>query len=499
MDNATPRLGVKTSSTRSDSSSQSRADGYVNLTTLLGKRGTDKSVNSSFEIKKPLDWPVLEAMYEQDAIAARIIDRLPDDATREDVTLKGADTDFDFASVQSELEDLEVMNQVGDAWRWARLYRGSLLVMNINDGGKMAEPLNLKTANKLSSLHVIEARFVTPEGFDPGLGSVAFARPERYSISVPFGSDEASARTIHRSRVIRFDGVKVSPSRMIQNGGWGPSVLDRVNTQVTDLGTIMGYASSIMHNLSMQAVQLEGLRDMLCGDAKQQADAKRVIEALQWAMDQLHLIAIDSKDKYIEITRTVSGLKELIVQFIDAVVRATDMPRTVILGEAPGGLNASGDSELRAWYDFVASQQPKALTPALTRILEVIFAIRSKKEKVPDEFTIEYKKLWTPSEKEEAETEKIRTETDDISLQNGTKSVPEVRSDMKARGVLPEEANDEPDTDPLEEELEALKGQMAQMIAAPAEPEAAPAEPEGSDHEPDDEDEPDDGDDGDDA
>ena len=92
---------------------------------------------------------------------------------------------------------------------------------------------------------------------------------------------------------------------------------------------------------------------------------------------------------------------------IDALVRATDMPRTIILGEAPGGLNVSGESELRAWYDFVASQQPQKLTPPINRLLEVIFAIRSNKnETVPTEWTIEYAPLWQPSEQEKATTAK---------------------------------------------------------------------------------------------
>lgn len=476
MDNAIQRTGVKSFSTRNDSPSSARADGYVNLQTLLGKRGTDKSLESGFEIKDPLDWDVLEAMYEQDSMSARIIDRLPDDATREKIEIKGVDEEFDFASVQSELEDLEVLNQTGDAWRWSRLYRGSLLVMNVNDGGKMDQPLRLKSATKLSSLHVIEARYIVPGDFDPGLGSAAFSRPETYSISVPFGSK--GDRTIHRSRVIRFDGVKVPPSRMIQNGGWGPSMLDRVNTEVTSLGVIMGYARAIMHNLSMQAVQLEGLRAMLCGDLKSKSDARAVIEALQWSMDNLHLIAIDAKDQYIEITRTVTGLKDLINEFIDALVRATDMPRTIVLGEQPGGLNADGSSEIRAWYDYVASQQPKKLTPALQRILEVIFAIRAnRKEQVPDEWTIEYKPLWQPSEKEEAETEKLRAETLDTYNAIGAVSVPEIRTGLKSRGVLPEDAKDEPEVNPLEEETEALRAQMAQMQAIAPAPAAEPEPP----------------------
>jgi phage-related protein (TIGR01555 family) len=462
------------------------SDSFINLLTELGLNA-DKSRFSGFKERTELDWDTLAAMYEQDAISARIIDRLPDDATREEITIKGTDEDFDFASVQSELEDLKARTHIGDAWRWARLYQGALLIMNINDGGKMSDPLNIEAATKLSSLHVVEAQYIQPTNFNPGLGSSAFSNPENYLITVPFSTTEA--RTIHRSRVIRFDGVKVSPSRMINSGGWGPSVLDRIRTDVMRLGTVMGYAEAIMHDISIQAVQLEGLREMLCGDVKSQADAKRVIEALRFAMDNLHLVAIDAKDKYIEITRTVAGLNELIEKFVDALVRATDMPRTVLLGEQPGGLNASGDSEIRAWYDFVAAQQPRVLTPAISRLLEVIFAIRSKKEKVPDEWTIEYEPLWQPSAEQTATTEKTQMETVTLGLDAGLVSVDEGRSKLKSQGYLPEDAPDEPPED--EREVEALREQLAALASAqsalPPSPEQAPEIPEQVAEEPDEE------------
>jgi hypothetical protein len=454
---------------------QLQEDSYVNLKTLLGIRGADKSTASSFQIRDLLDWDVLKGMYGQDAIAARIIDRLPDDATREAIKLKGVDTDFDFSSVLAELEKLNARIHIGDAWRWARLYRGSLLLMIVNDGRKMDEPLDLANATKLSSLHVLEARFVIPDIFNPGLGSAAFARPEFYMINVPHSKGDD--RKIHNSRVIRFDGVKVTPSEMIENGGWGPSVLDRINTEVTGLGVIMGYARNIMHNLSMQGIQLEGYRDMLCGGADGKSNAMKIVQALYDTMDQLHLIALDTKDKFIEITRTVTGLTDLIKEFIDALVRATDMPRTVLLGEAPGGLNASGDSELRSWYDYVSGQQPQKLTPPINRLVEVILATR-KNEQTPDQWEVEYAPLWQSSAKEKAETDKIKAETADIYTQMGVISVPEVRTKLIQSGDLPDDAGDEPPIDESAEELEELKGQMAELALAAAKPALPEPEPE---------------------
>ena len=434
------------------------ADAFANALTALAT-AKDKSSYGLFIERPDLDLDTLNGIYEQDAIAARVVDRLVDDGTREGFTVTGEDEAFDFASIQSQLEDLDAVNAVADAWRWSRLYGGALLVMVVNDGRKMHQPLNLKTATKLASLQVLESPFVSPSGFNPGLGARAFRRPELYDITVPFGSDKNDARQIHRSRVIRFDGVRVAPTRMIQNNGWGPSVLDRVYTEISSLGEVMGYARAIMHDISIQVYKLQGMREQLCGDARSQAEIRAVMETIRMSVDNLHVLALDAEDDFIEVNRNVSGLKDLIEKFIDALVRATNMPRTVLLGESPSGLNASGDNEIRSWFDFVASQQRLTLTPVVTRLLEVIFAIRSNKgEQVPDEFSVEYNPLWQPTQQERADTYLKMSQGDQIYMLNSVQSPDEVRARLISEGFLaPLDAPDDVGLleDPEEEEPES--------------------------------------------
>ncbi len=443
-----------------------RLDGYVNLQTGQGIPGGPDKASNSVYIQEPLiSWQELADRY-LDPLTARIIDRLPDDATREEINIVGEDeSGADLASVRSEFEDLDVRGNLGNAWRWARLFRGSILFMDVLGSGKMDEPLILANATQLRSLQVIEAEHILPTGFHNGLGSRSFARPEFYQVTIPHATGSAF-KNIHRSRVIRFDGVKVPLSKMIENDGWGPSVVDRVNDAVSSLGDTMRNARSILHTISKEFLKIKGLNVKLCGTTQDITTVQAAISAVRNQMDNYHLGAIDMDDDLVERTRTVTGLDMLIDRFVDAVVRATDMPRTVLLGEQPGGLNASGDSEIRTWYDFVASQQPRVLTPAINRLLKVIFAIRANKgEVVPAEWTIEYAPLWQPSEQEVAATELVRAQTASILLADGIVSVPEIRTAMISRGVLPDDAGEEPPEEDDENEVEALKAQMKAMQA----------------------------------
>lgn len=450
-----------------------RSDSYANaLTGLAGP--VDKSAYGFFLERPYLQTEVLSAMYEQDAIAARVVDRLVDDATREGFMLTGENTAFDFASVQSELEDLDALAAVGDAWRWARLYGGALLVMVVNDGRRMDEPLSLANATKLSSLQVIEQQYVVPGGFNPGMGARAFRSPEYYEITLPFGSSE-KLRRIHRSRVVRFDGMRVAPTRMIEKNGWGPSVLDRVHTELEQLGQVMGYARAVMHDISLQVYKLSGLREQLCGSEQSQQEMRAVMETIRMSVDNLHVLALDSEDDFVEINRSVAGLNDLIERFIDGLVRATDMPRTILLGEQPSGLNANGDSEIRAWFDFVHSQQRLVLMPVITKVLDVLFAVRRNRgEDVPTEWTVKFNPLWQPTAEEQAKTQLAQAQADQILIMNGVTSPDEVRARMVSEGKLstleaPDEEGELEEFEPVEEPVPADDVPMGEEPEEPIE------------------------------
>jgi phage-related protein (TIGR01555 family) len=65
-------------------------------------------------------------------------------------------------------------------------------------------------------------------------------------------------------------------------------------------------------------------------------------------------------------------LPELIRQYLQIASAAADIPITRMLGESPGGLNSTGDADLRNYYDNVSARQKTELAPALNRLDEII-------------------------------------------------------------------------------------------------------------------------------
>jgi len=429
-----------------DPEKRKMADGYANaLTGLAGS--ADKSTYGRFDRRMRLGEAELSAIYEQDAIAARIVDRLVDDATRGSWTLRGESAPFDFSPTRSTLESLDMMGSIASAWRWARLYGGALLLVEVDDSLPVDEPLDLSSASQIVGFQVIESPFLSVDVYDPKKGLRGIVSPEHYLVSSPI---QGASLKIHRSRVIRFDGVRVSPARMLANGGWGPSVIDRVYSELSALGEVLGYCRAVLHDISIQVYKITGLREQICSSPAGEAEIRKMLETIRMSTDTLHALAIDSEDEFLEISRTVAGLDTLVEKFVDAVVRASPQPRTIILGEAPSGMNASGDSELRSWFDLVAAEQKLVLTPAITRILGIELELqRQRGIPAPAEFSIDYRVLWQPTERERTEALLRVAQADQIYLLNGVIAPDEIRARLISEGVLV--GLDAPDVGELED------------------------------------------------
>ena len=77
------------------------------------------------------------------------------------------------------------------------------------------------------------------------------------------------------------------------------------------------------------------------------------------------------------------------------------MPVTRLLGQSPAGLNSTGESDLRNFYDMIAARQESQLKPQLSRVDEVLQASLWGQKNRPIGFT--FNPLWQMTELEKAE------------------------------------------------------------------------------------------------
>ena len=131
-----------------------REDGYVNL---LNKYGTkqDNSEAYKFEREPVIPDMQLTGLYEGNGLFSKIIDTPAEEALKHgfDLNLKSDELN---AFVEDALDDLEWEERAATAIKWARLYGGALIVMLIDDGRGLEEPVDWEHIRSIDELRVYE-------------------------------------------------------------------------------------------------------------------------------------------------------------------------------------------------------------------------------------------------------------------------------------------------------------------------------------------------------
>ena len=111
---------------------------------------------------------------------------------------------------------------------------------------------------------------------------------------------------------------------------------------------------------------------------------------------------------------------------------AAEIPATKLFGRSPQGLNATGESDLRNYYEMIAQLQERSLRPALEKLLPVM-AISCWGE-VPPDLEIVFAPLMTTSPNDRADLMGKWTEALVKAVDSGLLSLEEARQKWHREG-----------------------------------------------------------------
>lgn len=242
-----------------------------------------------------------------------------------------------------------------------------------------------------------------------------------------------------------------------QNNGWGDSALQAVYEELRDYGIIKASSVNIVQDFVQTILSIDNLTSLLAapdGDAL----VKKRLDLLDLSRSVMNTILLDSGESYTKQSSTVTGLDSLIGQFALALSAVTGIPVTKLFGQAPAGLNATGESDIRNFYDEIKSQQEDVLLPMLTRLHTLIMLSRDDayKGKINADAKIVFNPLWQMTDQQEADWKYKIAQTDELYIKNAVLSPEEVAiarfangfsSDMEidlTQRPKPEELDDEP-------------------------------------------------------
>jgi phage-related protein (TIGR01555 family) len=463
-----------------------RADAFVNRVTGMG---TCEDPDNYTQVAEThfLRRRELEETYKDNALAARIVDRPAMDSLREGWYMEGTDEAIDWDEIKSDMEDLGLDDALLSALKWSRLFGGCLLIPLVDDGQEMDKPLNVDAIKSFSGFRVVDRwrAQISPESFLGGAG-VDFTNPEYYFLSSSQRTPDGELLTgrIHKSRVIRFDGVDVPYDLMARNGYWGMSVLQPGWRNIRALYTARGYLRSGLHTMTGMILKVNGLTNMLKGAGTPGGgsiaeNVRAGVARLRNNWTNNHWLALDKEDSLDQSNRTATGLADMGGLFVDAVVMDYDIPRELLVHELKGALTTGeAAGSIRLYYDHISADQRVRLTPAINRILEMYFAATDKSI---DQWTICWNPLWQQTERELAEVRKFNAEVDNIYFTIGALEAEEIRiarfenGDMGQIEITPEmeKAREEAESDALmeaENRAAQLEEQVNGMQAGVPEP-----------------------------
>ena len=394
-----------------------REDGYVNL---LNKYGTkqDNSEAYKFEREPVIPDMQLTGLYEGNGLFSKIIDTPAEEALKHgfDLNLKSDELN---AFVEDALDDLEWEERAATAIKWARLYGGALIVMLIDDGRGLEEPVDWEHIRSIDELRVYERSIVQPDyaslyqqdygGKGVGNRVSKFGQPEYYYVSSIYGSFK-----VHESRCLVFrNGVLPEQTSNATYLFWGMPEYVRIRRALRE--TVTAHTDSVkLLERSVQAIySMKGLASLLTTDDGENQVLKR-LQLVDTSRGLLNSIAIDSEgEQYDFKTFQFSGVKDVIDATCNMLSALTNIPQTILFGRSPAGMNATGTSDFESYYNFVEKIQRLMLKRNLRTMLDVVFRAGIASGDVAEEpdYKLEFKPLWSLSDTEQAAVDQTKAQT----------------------------------------------------------------------------------------
>lgn len=403
--------------------SVSTSDGLQNLATGLGTAKDKAFGNQWVHSNRNVDHITLSARFREDWVSQKVCKVVPQDMTREwriCSTPEAAEADkfWNIARIYRE------------AYQWARLYGTSFVLMDINDGRTTDKPVNWKKLKPgcLRSFNVVDRTRITVIGvIDQEPLSPTFGMPTHYQFV-------NSPTRIHKDRIIRFEGTELPIYERQRNLWYSDSVLIPLMNQIDNFHTTSSAAAQMVQEANTDIVTVEGLANILQSD---RGTAEMLDRFSSWKdiKSVFGVSILDSTETYEQKKIQLSGVKDLIWEYLRMVSASVGIPATRFLSASPDGLNATGESDLVNYVEMLQGLQKDIFVPRL----QVVDKLLATHFGIP-EFTYEWGCIFPESASQKQD--RLGTEATRLCslADSGVISRESALAEAKKSGMVSEEA-----------------------------------------------------------
>jgi hypothetical protein len=294
------------------------------------------------------------------------------------------------------------------------------LVIPVVDGANMEEPYNIDGIKKGSykGMTVVEPYWLSPE-----LDQEAVGNPASKYFYIPTWYKIAGGKRIHRSWVIKVINSEVSdvlkPSYYFGGVPLTQQIYERVFAaeKVANEAPLLALTKRLL-------VADANIENMVANPEK----AAEIMAQVTYFRDNFAVWFKNPNDTVNQIDTSLADFDAMVMTQYQLVASIAEMPATKLLKTTPKGFNSTGDYEQDDYNQSLIEIQENDYTPLIDRHNELM--TKSDYGKVI-KLKVTFNPIDTPTEKEVAEVDEIKSRTAGNYINSGILSPSEERNILR--------------------------------------------------------------------
>jgi len=377
------------------------ADAFSNPLFRLGYGSQSPLEATEYPLTRLTDnYALLNSLYRSAGICRSVVSIVPNDMTRRWYELRGAGPDSVQVLRQAERET-GLRNSLDLGLQFGSLYGGAAGLIRVRgQEGRLEEPLDLEA--------VLPGAFEGIQIFDRWTGvapeeRLVFQRgrmlPEYYRID---SAESGIHIRVHHSRVVRFTGGVLPYLEELAELYWGESDIEPVYDDIVLYDNVMHNMGALTFRANTDTLEVDNLDQLFSvGSGQQQRRFWNTMQAQSVLRSNFGMQLVNRGDQIHNTQYSFTGFDHVVEGVQLNLSAKTHIPVTRLFGRSPAGLNATGESDMKTYYDYVDTLRETRLRPILEQVIPVL--CMSALGEVPKGLEIQFPPLWTPTARETAE------------------------------------------------------------------------------------------------
>lgn len=387
-------------------------DAFSNPIARLGYGTQDLLQATQYPLTRTTqNYQMLTSLYRENWIVQNIIETIPGDMVRKWYTLK-CNVAPEYVDALQRLErKVHLRKSLLEGMYWGRLYGGAAGIIMVRGQDDLTQPLDydLILPGCFLGLMILDRW----SGIYPEMGQVTdpsdpdFELPEYYTIR-----DEESGTLIskvHHSRILRFTGRELPYNEKIMETYWGESEIEAIYSELVKRDNVSGNIASLTFRANVNYLETDSLDQMLAvNNTEAQRRFWQTLQTQSVIESNFGTRLVNKGDVMHNTQYTFTGLADVYDRVMMDVSGAAKTPVTKLFGRSPAGMNATGESDMNNYYDYIDGLRENQLRPLLERLLPIMAL--SAWGTVPDDLDIDFPPLQTPNSSEIADIVEKKTQ-----------------------------------------------------------------------------------------